>query len=513
VFNQRRAIEVATFVLGLSGMLGIAHAEPLLVSLEGQGAVAVTTPQSEQFGPGLNVALSVRYPLGPMLQVGAEARAGLLSAGEEAEFASGREEPRPGSYELGMLMLRVKPLAMVDGTSPRRAAGLFLDLGGGGGVTGKVARVGFQGGLGFGFGLGGGITIAPTVRYLQVIQPADPLSSRDARLMLFGLELSVFDAVARVHHALPERVVTPPPPAAVVETDRDHDGVDDARDQCPDAAEDDDGFEDADGCPELDNDRDGVADAQDACPDAAEDLDRNEDADGCPDADDDRDHDHIVDANDKCPDEPEVVNGNADEDGCPDEGLIVLEDDRIVLDAQVLFDAGFARVRHAAWAALDAIAKLKKQHPEWVKIRIEGHADARGPEKLNQQLSERRARNTMKHLIKIGVPADQLESYGYGSSRPRDPGKSEEANRRNRRVEFVVLRASPEEAQAAPEQSEPAKHPVLRLGAPVEQAAPPESRAPVKPSTSEDAPAPPPPPSTKSGLTPSGLRPIPAEKK
>jgi outer membrane protein OmpA-like peptidoglycan-associated protein len=511
VLIQRRAIEVASFVLGLSGMLGTAHAQPLLVSLEGQAAVAVTTPQSERFGPGLNVALSVRYPLGPVVQIGAEARAGLLSAGEE-EFASGQAEPQPGSYELGMLMLRVKPLAMVDGTSPRRAAGLFLDLGAGGGVTGKLARVGFQGGLGFGFGLGGGITIAPTVRYLQVIQPADPLSSRDARLMSFGLELSAFDAVARVHRAPPERVVKAPPPAAVVETDRDHDGVDNARDQCPDAAEDDDGFEDADGCPELDNDRDGVADARDACPDAAEDLDGNDDADGCPDAgDDDRDHDHIVDANDKCPDEPEVVNGKDDEDGCPDEGLIVLEDDRIVLDAQVLFDAGFARVRHAAWAALDAIGKLKQQHPEWVKIRVEGHADARGPEKLNQRLSERRARNAMKYLIKIGVPAEQLESHGYGSSQPRDPGKSDEANKRNRRVEFVVIRASPQESEAAPERSEAAKQPALRLDAPAE----PQPQPPATPQAVEEAPPPPPPPALppKSGLTPSGLRPLPAEKK
>ncbi len=505
-------VEVASFVLGLSGLLGlarVAHAEPLLVSIEGQGAVAVTAPQSDQFGPGFNVALGVRYPLGASLQVGVEARAGLLSAGEEA-FDVGQEEPRPGSYELGMLMVRLKPLAAIDGTAPRRAAGLFIDLGAGGGVTGKEARVGFQGGLGFGFALGGGITLAPTVRYLQVIQPADPVSSRDARLMLFGLELSAFDAQPRVHHALPEKVA-PPPPAAVVVADRDGDGIEDATDACPDAAEDDDGFEDADGCPELDNDQDGVADTQDACPDVPEDLDGHQDTDGCPDADEDRDQDHILDADDKCPDEPEVINGKDDEDGCPDEGLIALEDDRIVLDARVLFDAGFTRVRHAAWAALEAIANLKKQHPEWVKIRIEGHADARGSAELNQSLSERRARNAMKHLIKIGVPADQLEAIGYGSSRPRDLGKGEEANKRNRRVEFVVLRADTEAG-------EPAKPPapIPERQAP-ESANPPAKRESAKPAeppkpSEPTAPAAPPVP-PKSGLTPSGLRPMPAEKK
>jgi outer membrane protein OmpA-like peptidoglycan-associated protein len=362
--------------------------------------------------------------------------------------------------------------------------------------------------------------------------------------MLFGLELSAFDARPRVHHVLPEVAKAAPPPAAVTITDRDHDGVDDPKDMCPDAAEDADGFEDADGCPELDNDRDGVADVQDACPDTPEDLDGNQDADGCPDADDDRDHDHILDANDKCPDEPEVVNGKDDEDGCPDEGLIALENDRIVLDATVLFDAGFARVKHAAWAALDAIAKLKQQHPEWVKIRIEGHADARGSAELNRSLSERRARNAMKYLIKVGVPADQLESIGYGSSRPRATGTSDEANKRNRRVEFVVLRgdaneeSEPAKEQPAPARPAPAK-PAPAISPAAESANPPapapQQPAPAKreavtlPEFNLDAPAPPAdanapspatpsapvksPPPPKSGLTPSGLRPIPAERK
>jgi OmpA-OmpF porin, OOP family len=48
--------------------------------------------------------------------------------------------------------------------------------------------------------------------------------------------------------------------------DRDGDGVPDDVDQCPGIAEDRDGFEDNDGCPEMDNDEDGIPDAFDACP-------------------------------------------------------------------------------------------------------------------------------------------------------------------------------------------------------------------------------------------------------
>jgi OmpA-OmpF porin, OOP family len=99
--------------------------------------------------------------------------------------------------------------------------------------------------------------------------------------------------------------------------DRDHDGLLDADDQCPDAAEDLDGFEDSDGCPDLDNDGDRFPDTADKCPNQAEDFDGFEDSDGCPDLDNDKDG--VADDHDACPDKPETKNGFKDEDGCPDE--------------------------------------------------------------------------------------------------------------------------------------------------------------------------------------------------
>jgi outer membrane protein OmpA-like peptidoglycan-associated protein len=101
------------------------------------------------------------------------------------------------------------------------------------------------------------------------------------------------------------------PRAPVAPSDRDGDGIPDTVDQCPDAAEDKDGFEDDDGCPDLDNDHDGIPDVADKCPDAAEDKDGFEDDDGCPDLDNDQDG--IPDADDKCPN----VAGPKDHQGCP----------------------------------------------------------------------------------------------------------------------------------------------------------------------------------------------------
>jgi hypothetical protein len=99
--------------------------------------------------------------------------------------------------------------------------------------------------------------------------------------------------------------------------DRDGDGIPDNQDQCPTEAEDKDGFEDQDGCPDPDNDGDGIRDSDDKCPNQPEDMDGFQDTDGCPDPD--NDNDGVDDAHDQCPDKPETKNGYKDDDGCPDE--------------------------------------------------------------------------------------------------------------------------------------------------------------------------------------------------
>jgi parallel beta-helix repeat protein len=99
--------------------------------------------------------------------------------------------------------------------------------------------------------------------------------------------------------------------------DADGDSVFSDNDKCPNVAEDRDGFDDRDGCPDFDNDGDGLYDSADECPDQPEDIDGFSDQDGCPDSD--NDNDGIRDAEDECPLKPETANGYKDDDGCPDE--------------------------------------------------------------------------------------------------------------------------------------------------------------------------------------------------
>jgi outer membrane protein OmpA-like peptidoglycan-associated protein len=213
--------------------------------------------------------------------------------------------------------------------------------------------------------------------------------------------------------------------AGLTAGDRDGDGILDSVDKCPDVPEDFDGFEDADGCPDLDNDRDGIPDASDRCPNEPEDKDGFQDADGCPDPD--NDGDGILDANDKCPNDPETMNGIADDDGCPD-GF-----------KAVHFDSDSSRLDAEAIAALGSNAELLNASPG-LRIRIEGNADWENSDDYNYRLGHRRAQSVKDYLVGyLGISAARLETESNGEKLPVASNVTPEGRRMNRRADFVVV--------------------------------------------------------------------------
>jgi chemotaxis protein MotB len=122
--------------------------------------------------------------------------------------------------------------------------------------------------------------------------------------------------------------------------------------------------------------------------------------------------------------------------------------DRFVFQSEVLFDAGEAAISPEGQTELaklgSAIKELQTQIPadvNWV-LRIDGHTDKRPintPEfPSNWELSAARAISVAKYLITQGVPANRLVPAGFGEFSPIDPGDSDEAYRRNRRIEFKL---------------------------------------------------------------------------
>jgi chemotaxis protein MotB len=122
--------------------------------------------------------------------------------------------------------------------------------------------------------------------------------------------------------------------------------------------------------------------------------------------------------------------------------------DRFVFQSEVFFDTGQATLLPEGRAELDkvggALLELDKKIPSeiaWV-LRVDGHTDVRPINspifKSNWELSSARAISVVQYLISLGVPAERLVAAGFAEYQPLDPANTEEAYRRNRRIELKL---------------------------------------------------------------------------
>jgi len=128
------------------------------------------------------------------------------------------------------------------------------------------------------------------------------------------------------------------------------------------------------------------------------------------------------------------------------EGLLIrLRDD---LHASVLFLSGADSLKPEAYPILDAIIQEIKPLPN--EIRVTGHTDSRpmrnGRYPSNWELSGARARSVQKYLIEHGIDESRTSYQAYAHTRPVadenavDPVARQEALKRNRRVEILIVR-------------------------------------------------------------------------
>jgi OmpA-OmpF porin, OOP family len=190
-------------------------------------------------------------------------------------------------------------------------------------------------------------------------------------------------------------------------------------------------------CLTCDADLDGFTADVDQCPGEAEDKDGFQDDDGCPEGDDDKDG--IVDEVDKCPREPETYNGFQDEDGCPDKYKVYIEPPAPVVE-HVRFVGGGAVIAPQSMAMLNEVAKVMKDHPEIQLVQVEAHTDENGPAAANVKLSQARAQAVVDALVKLGVESARLTAQGFGGYCPLDPAHTAQAWEKNRRAEFRVMK-------------------------------------------------------------------------
>lgn len=91
--------------------------------------------------------------------------------------------------------------------------------------------------------------------------------------------------------------------------------------------------------------------------------------------------------------------------------------------------------------SLDLLAKVKDVISSMgaEKVIVEGHTDAAGIPEKNQTLSEKRAETVAKYFSTENVlPADQIESKGFGDTKPLVSNKTKVGRAQNRRVDVVI---------------------------------------------------------------------------
>lgn len=114
------------------------------------------------------------------------------------------------------------------------------------------------------------------------------------------------------------------------------------------------------------------------------------------------------------------------------------EDRQTLAGDTIYFDFDRATIKSSEESKLSEVANYLKANPGKY-LKIEGNCDERGTEKYNLSLGERRALAAREYLANLGIDATRIKTVTYGASKPVDPGHNEDAWKKNRRDDMVVI--------------------------------------------------------------------------
>ena len=121
-------------------------------------------------------------------------------------------------------------------------------------------------------------------------------------------------------------------------------------------------------------------------------------------------------------------------------GIPTAEGEGIFRD--VHFDYDSSRISDQARSEIEYNVRVLRDNPD-VRVQLEGHCDERGTAEYNLALGAERAKSAKGVLISLGIAASRIETISYGEEVPLDPGHSESAWAKNRRVHFSAFRDLP----------------------------------------------------------------------
>jgi outer membrane protein OmpA-like peptidoglycan-associated protein len=105
----------------------------------------------------------------------------------------------------------------------------------------------------------------------------------------------------------------------------------------------------------------------------------------------------------------------------------------------LFFDFDKAVLRPESFPELNRIVTLMEERLT-LEIEIAGHTDATGPDAYNMGLSQRRATAVVQYLSGKDVPKARMKVVYFGETQPVESNDTPEGRKRNRRVEFKILK-------------------------------------------------------------------------
>ena len=117
----------------------------------------------------------------------------------------------------------------------------------------------------------------------------------------------------------------------------------------------------------------------------------------------------------------------------------------VVLDTDVLFASGKATLNNSAKAALRRVASMVRTKYPTAEVGVAGHTDSqpivhsKKQFKTNWELSAARALNVVHFLVDSGIDPNRVHAEAYGEHRPVVSDTGKRGEKRNRRVEILLM--------------------------------------------------------------------------
>ena len=106
----------------------------------------------------------------------------------------------------------------------------------------------------------------------------------------------------------------------------------------------------------------------------------------------------------------------------------------------LIFAQGKYEIETSSYDELEKLVKIMKEYPK-MRILLEGHTDNQGDFTLNVKLAKDRVDEVKSYLIKKGkISSSRIETKSWGPIKPISSNSTPETRKKNRRVEFTILK-------------------------------------------------------------------------